>query len=313
MKPILFPLIAIIFFAASCDKTPTTEPVIPIDTPIVTPNPISPKYNRDSAIADYQKMYLGSQVSTISWNGNASVCKAGSVPQDVHDAVIMRINYYRKIVGLNYNCTLDNSLTEQMQETALIMTANTDLSHDPPSTWHCYTATGADGAKKSNLRLGSAGPDAVDAFMDDAESYNYDVGHRRWLLYSKQSAFAHGSTNNTTSIHISVERNNTQIPDYIAYPPANFIPREVVFNKWSFSIPDADFSAANVKVTHDGKDISCTVISNNAIFADNTIVWELDTPVPASITSDLKYKVSITNVKGAPESTYDYIVTVIKI
>lgn len=313
---ILTTIIAATIYGCGKDPETTPTPVDPNDTtdtttwqgPIINPA----KYNRDSAVKDYNEMYLGSKVVFTTWTGNVGSCDPGTVPQSVHDAVIKRINYFRKITGLNYDCVMDASLFPAQQQTALMMTANFDLSHNPPATWSCYTQDGADGAAKSNLRLGSAATDAVTAFMEDSEDYNEAVGHRRWLLYSKQSAFSHGSTENAAVIHVVVKAENTHIPEFIAYPPATYVPSAVVFTRWSFSIPNADFSAATVTMTHDGNNVGVKVVSKDFKVADNTIVWEPQIPVPSPTTDDLTYKVTVSGIGGADKSSYTYEVIVIK-
>ncbi len=302
---------SILYYGCGKDPVTTPGPQDPIDTtepPVVTPA----KYNRDSAIKDYNEMFLATEISNTGWTGSRATCTPGTVPQHVHDAVIKRINYFRKIAGLNYDCTLDASLIPAQQETALMMSAAGDLSHDPGPGWPCYTSAGADGAKKSNLRWGSAGTEAVIAFMADDEEYNQAVGHRRWLLYSKQSAFSHGSTDDAAVIHVLVKAENTKIPEFIAYPPATWVPRPVVFFRWSFSIPGADFSGAQVIMSHKGQDIPVNIVSSTEKVADNTIVWEPSASIPAEPAADLVYTVTVSGIGNAPKSSYTYDVTVIK-
>src|SRR5437879_4896932 len=98
---------------------------------------------RDSAVQNYNNDYLGSNIGNAGWTGNSATCNAGAVPQSTNDAVINRINYFRHLVGVNDNCTLDASLFAQEQQTALMMKANYALNHNPPATWSCYTSTGA--------------------------------------------------------------------------------------------------------------------------------------------------------------------------
>lgn len=303
----------ILLFFYSCGKDPVTTPgptPAPVDSTDTTTQVA--KYNRDSAIKDYQQMYLATEVLNVGWTGSTANCDPGSVPQSVHDAVIKRINYFRKITGLNYNCTLDASLIPAQQRTALMMAAAGDLSHEPDAGWPCYTADGADGAKKSNLRLGSAATDAVVAFMNDEEEYNEAVGHRRWLLYSKQSAFSHGSTYNTAVIHVLVRAENTKVPEFIAYPPASFVPYTVVYHRWSFSIPGADFANATVSMTHKGTDVPLQVVSRSDKIADNTIVWEPQQAIAEPTEGDLTYTVTVSGIGAAKKQSYIYDVIIIK-
>ncbi|MBW7913440.1 MAG: hypothetical protein H3C54_07030, partial [Taibaiella sp.] len=73
----------------SCGKDPITTPgpIDPIDTtepPVITPA----KYNRDSAIKDYNEMFLATEISNVGWTGSRATCTPGTIPQSVHDAVI---------------------------------------------------------------------------------------------------------------------------------------------------------------------------------------------------------------------------------
>ncbi|MCB0696074.1 MAG: hypothetical protein KDC07_01835 [Chitinophagaceae bacterium] len=314
-KNILLLLSVPVLLIYGCGKDPVTTPdPEPQDTTTWNKPAINPlTYTRDSAVNDYKQMYLASALTSVNWTGSTTGCNAGTVPQNVHDAVLKRINYFRKITGLNYNCVMDESLYAAQQQTALMMTANGDLDHNPPTSWSCYTTEGADGAKKSNLRLGSSGSIAVDAFMEDSEEYNVDAGHRRWLLYSKQSAFSHGTTDDVEVIHVLVKSDNTYIPEFIAYPPANFVPIQVMYPRWSFSIPDADFSAAKVTVKSDGQNMSLDVVSRTTKVADNTIVWDMGAgSIPSDISTDKTYTVTVSGVKGTSKDTYTYDVVMIK-
>ena len=60
---------------------------------------------RASVIEDYKKNYLGSAITDPGWTGDISSCNAGTSPQVTHDKVIKRMNYFRKLAGLNDNTT----------------------------------------------------------------------------------------------------------------------------------------------------------------------------------------------------------------
>ena len=64
------------------------------------------------------------------------------------------------------------------------MSANNQLMHvGIPTNWSCFTTSGTNAAAHSNLALGSDGPDAITGYIWDYGSNNFEVGHRRWLLY----------------------------------------------------------------------------------------------------------------------------------
>jgi len=244
-----------------------------------------PLTTRDSVVMDYNENYLGSDIVDTGWTGNTSSCNAGTVPQSTHDKVIKRINYFRR---------------------------NDQTNHFPPDSWSCWTQDGYDGATKSNLVL-SHSTTAIKIFIEDPGPGNFDVGHRRWILHSTKTQFSYGTTNKSMALGvIGVTEGNTQIPPYIAYPPNGFIPQELVFPRWSFSIPKADFSSADVTMSGPNGNISLDVVSRTlAHVGDNTIVWE-PRGINTNSTNDVSYTIAVSGVTNAPESSYTYTATIIK-
>ena len=57
---------------------------------------------------------------------------------------------------------------------------NADITHNPPSNWLSYTATGAEAAGKSNLAIGfninTYGPAAINGYMQDDGTGNCGAG-----------------------------------------------------------------------------------------------------------------------------------------
>jgi uncharacterized protein YkwD len=283
----------------SCKKDSDEEPE---PTPTPTPTVMSA---RDSAVSAYNSEYLGSAISTVTWTGNASTCNPGTISQAAHDATIKRINYFRNLVGLN-SCTMDASLYPQEQETALMMHANGTLNHMPPTTWSCYTSAGATGALASNLSAGAVSSAAVTLYIQDAGTGNEICGHRRWVLYSPTTKFSEGSTSMYHALYVWAPGTNTNVPTYIAYPSKGYFPKSLVFGRWSFSIPNANFSSANVSMTGPSGVISLNVISRTDNgYGDNTIVWE-PTGINTSSSSDITYTVTVSGITGASATSYTY-------
>ena len=289
----------------SCSKDDSSDSVTPV-TP--SSNPL-----RDAALADYNSNYLGSIVSSTGWTGNTSTCSAGTVSQTTHNAVIKRINYFRRMVGLNDQCTLDTTLFAQQQETALIMSANNALNHNPPNTWLCWTSTAAAGAGSSNLALGSNPSAAVSAFIQDNGTGNQVVGHRRWILHSRKQEFSYGSTNNAMALYVFNSDTNTVVPDFIAYPPKGYVPQSLVYSRWSLGIPGAGFGGATVSMTGPGgTSVPSTIVSSTDNgYGDNTLVWE-PTGIITTSTADISYTVTVSGITGADSTSYTYTVNLFK-
>ena len=138
----------------------------------------------------YNAVYQASENIPSAWTGNIAACQAGVVSSTYRSAVLRRINYYRAMAGMPANVVLYSTVVPYNQAGALLMSANSSLSHFPPSSWSCYTASGANAAGNSNIALGMAGADAVDGYIVDDGSGNTAAGHRRWILYHRCTASA---------------------------------------------------------------------------------------------------------------------------
>ena len=281
------------------------------------------KSERKIALEDYQQNYLGSIVDDPGWTGNISTCDAGSISQNALDKTLIRINYFRRLVGLNDNITFNSDYFDMHQQAALMMDANNQLSHHPPSNWLCWTADGDYAAGTSSISLGSVNfhsSRCITLFIEDPGSSNTAVGHRRWLLYSRASEFSFGCTNRAsalTEFGDAAKFENTNFPEYIAYPPNGYIPQELVFERWSFSIPaennqSADFSNAQISMSGPDGDINLNVVSRTDNgYGDNTIVWEPQNVLTSS-NEDIEYFVTITDIENNSIGNYSYSVKIFK-
>ncbi|GAB3993949.1 hypothetical protein GCM10028807_30480 [Spirosoma daeguense] len=284
-------------------------------------------WNRADVIADYYQNFLGSTVSDLqlNWTGSLATCLPGSISQLAQDRTIQRINYYRRMVGLPDNMTFDPSRNTETQAAALIMGANNNLSHYPPSNWLCYTPQGYTGAANSNIALGSHSSQSVKQFIDDDGSNNTDVGHRRWILYSRAASFGHGSARAANPLYgfsdilwvFNTFVTPAYVPQYVAFPPAGYVPRTLIPPRWSFSIPAADFSSASVTVQdQSGTSLALTTHPATSGAGDNTLVWDLDNPdvnLAWNGSADKWFRVTVSDVvrNGVTQSPYSYTVVAI--
>ncbi|WP_299455154.1 CAP domain-containing protein [uncultured Microscilla sp.] len=307
-------LFAVIVLQTSCAKI---DEVSPDNTGTDTTATAGGTAQKDAILKLYNEEYVPSILTEIGWSGNVSNCNAGITPTNTQNKVLQRLNFYRKLVGLPGNVVLNAEKSNKCQQAALMSRANNSLSHSPPTTWSCYTADGREASGKSNLSLGSAGSRAVDAYIRDAGSGNYFVGHRRWILYPKLQEVGTGDTDRSNALWVigDIGPVPLNMPDFVAYPPKGFMPQDLVYPRWSFSIPSADFSNAKVTMTDaSGNTVNLTQEKlNNGGFGDRTMVW---VPENINITSadDVTYKVNITGVKLVSGETKDfsYEVTIFK-
>jgi uncharacterized protein YkwD len=271
-----------------------------------TPPELTP---RQKANKLYFDEYIASEVGygDIGWTGSVSGCVPGEIPQEIHDKVAQRVNYYRTMAGLG-SISLEEERNRYAQEAALLMRANNSLSHNPPQTWTCWTQDGYTGASRSNLSYGSHTVNAVDGQMRDAGSNNTRVGHRRWILYSKATLFGHGSTDRTQALYVLGNMGGATGPmrdEYIAWPPRGYVPNRFIWPRWSVGIPGADFRSSEVKMKYDqGADIPVKIISQGENgYGDNTIAWEPQ-GLGTSVQEDTTIEVTVTkiDIKGTDKT-----------
>ena len=249
------------------------------------------------------------------------------IAPDFQDAVARRINYFRALAGVPAGVAFDATFNAKAQEAALMMSVNDRLDHAPPASWTCYSADGAEAAGNSNLAIGRAGPSAIEGYMEDFGAGNAAVGHRRWLLYPQTQTMGTGDVPSVNPLRAAnavwVFDGNFGGPrpatrnDYVSWPPAGFVPYQVVYARWSFSYPGADFAGATISMTGDGVAVPINVEALAGGRGENTIVWypnQLNPSVPQPWPRpalDTIYEVTIRNVlvSGAPRDfTYQVIV-----
>lgn len=292
--------------------------------------------NRAAVRSFYKNYYLPSSSVPMQWTGSLSGTpgvqasgSAGDTSAAFKQATIDRINWFRSMAGVPAVITLGSTFSTQDQQAALMMAANNDLSHSPPTNWQLYTSAGASAAGKSNLALGRTGARAVTAYMTDYGLGNEPIGHRRWLLYPQSKSMGTGdipatgpfASSNATWVldgNFGTTRPATR-DGYVAWPPPGFVPYEVVFPRWSFTYPDADFSTASVTMTNSGNRVPVALEPlDNPGYGENTLVWvwqgidatTTTTPIekPAA---DTTYNVQINGVKiGGQSQNFSYAVTV---
>lgn len=259
--------------------------------------------DRSASLAFYRAQYRVSENVPIGWNGAVDDCAAGASGSDFRAATLRRINYYRAMAGVPADVVLSDEYNRQAQAAALMMLANWQLNHSPPADWRCYSAEGATGASNSNLALGAEGPRAIDLYMSDPGNGNYAAGHRRWILYPPTRAMGTGDVSGANALWVldrgwSLTRPLTRDP-FVAWPPPGYVPQPVVFARWSFSYPYADFDAAVVSMTANGRSVPVVQERVQDGYGDNTLVWRPQSPYNDRWTVpgiDTVYSVTIGNV-----------------
>ncbi len=325
-KQILFLLIVLLTFLFP-KASATSQPTYITYFPLVyyhRPHGVNPN-NRAESLAFYQSNYIIENPPPINWSGSHASCDPGTTSSVFQKAILQRINYFRAMAGVPAEITFSHESNLRAQAAAFLMSVNGASSHDPPSTWTCYTTLAHEGASSSNLFLGVYGWDAITGYMKDPGDGNYFVGHRRWILYPQTQTMGTGDIPPTAgywpSNALRIFDDHTWDPrpqtrdDFVAWPPPGYVPYPVVFARWSFSYPGADFNSASVSMQQAGNSVEISQAPVFNGFGENTIVWQIQGMSCSQNwtrpSQDTRYTININNViiGGQPRNfTYDVIV-----
>jgi uncharacterized protein YkwD len=250
--------------------------------------------------AAYWSQYANQQSVPIGWlGGSLSGCTPGYSSAASNDATLTAMNYVRSLAGLA-PVTQNASLNASAQAAALMMSANGALSHDPSSSWKCYSQAGASAAGRSNLALSypsiSSGQ-IIDLYMDDPGSTNFAVGHRRWVLNPFTTQVGTGSTDTANALTvIGPTSRNRPNPRWVGWPTAGYFPNAIEPDgRWSLSSgrSGVSFAHAKVRVYYGGHRVPIHQYRVENGYAQPTIVWQM----PAGFSTTGSYKVVVKRIK----------------
>jgi len=297
----LFLLVCTTILVISCSK----------ETPVIENEELSADFDdtaRTSAKKLYEDYYLAStsNLSDVAWTGDEPSCNAGGVPQNTKDKIFMRLAYFRKAAGLNNVVDEESVKSEKAQQAALMMHANGALNHFPPNSWKCFSESGKQAAV-SSLLTSTNNASAIDSYIRDYGSENGPVGHRRWLLWPKLQEMGIGNTDRYNALWVLGNPGTPPVdaPEFITWPPKGFVPKQVVYPRWSFSIAMADFTETKITMKYkNGSPISIEIEELTGIYGDNTIVWKPGININ-TISEDTVFSVTLKNV-GINNETKDF-------
>jgi hypothetical protein len=291
--------------------------------------------NREDVRSFYNAVYTASDGIPMNSTANSGACFAGTNSSDFTDAVLRRINWFRAMAGIPASVIFNSVNNSNDMLGALIMSASTvssggTLNHTPTNggIWQCWSSAGSNACKNSNLALGSAGADAVASYILDYGPNNTAAGHRRWIFYPQTQIMGTGDIppqgSSLAANAIWVFDGNFFDPrpatrtTYIAWPPSGYVPKQVVYPRWSFAYTNANFTNATIAMTSNGVAVAVSKEPFDPSLGEPTLVW-----VPMGLNpnnfgtvwpfngADTVYTVGISNVLfGANVSNFNYTVTV---
>jgi hypothetical protein len=180
------------------------------------------------------------------------------------------VNLYRFIAGLPA-VTTDPTRNAGTQQCALMMDAQNQLSHSPPTSWACYTSAGAMAAGSSNI-ASTPGVRAVDLYMVDPGAGNStSIGHRRWILSNSLGPIGIGSTPGGSCMW-TLGGSGSAGKAWTAWPPGGQVPfaafgttqSNIDQTGWTIQSDTINLAQAQVSVTDGGVDRPVTVFQLDA-------------------------------------------------
>ncbi|MGB6222912.1 hypothetical protein [Haloferula sp.] len=311
--------------------------------------------SRNDVVSFWHGAYMPSERywERINWTGNygsSATGAEGQISSEFVTDVERRINFVRALCGVPANISMNTGATvvieagdlyspaasttkaAAVQRSALMAalgTTSSAISHDPASSLAGWTPAAWNGHNKSAISKGFYGPGAVDAyFREDVlgiSNWNYEAGHRRWLLAVPVTDMATGDTpgefnsstlkivqpSNLIYVKPKSEELSSAAPRFVSYPGSGFFPVELNTPFWSLSHGGADFSAATVTMTDgSGTPVPTQIVSTRTGFAENAIVWRVPEEVRAlSAPSDRTYHITVSSIGGGVSSSYSWSVT----
>ncbi len=229
----------------------------------------------------YHDYYLASAVDSILWTSKGN-CDPGVIPEDIYLKAEKRINFFR-LVNRVPTIKINADKQKEAQAAAFLMMKNNYLTHHPAKTAKCYSKAAADGAAHSCLAItdynyfGSTA--FLTGFVEDSGDGNFFVGHRRWILYSNAKAFSYGATNSSEALYCSEFRTDSINNEFMAYPWNGYVPYNLIYSKWSFTIPEShavDFSQMKIVISDkSGKPLPFELYPSKDGYPDKTISWKM--------------------------------------
>ncbi len=307
--------------------------------------------NRMECLSFYNTVFLASEgaETRAGWTGSfGSNCNRGTTNADFREDIRRRVNYYRAMCGLPADITFDADLavndgtagspqvtlnttkrtcaqaSAYMNSFSNVFFDNYVLSHNPNSSnTVCYSANAWNGSAHCNLAIGYFGPRAIDVYMEDDDisddqSNNVNVGHRRWILYSRAKDMATGDvpagsySDGTTTYPVlpsnALYVTGTSKPaasvtkQFVSWPSKGYLPQPLLPARWSLSYPGATFATTSASVTltgPTGATIPVSIISSNqSSHGDNTVVFA-PSSLPVLATGDSTYTATVTGISGS--------------
>ncbi len=263
------------------------------------------KYNSDFNTFDYGTSIYDSEPSLTS------PYYEGVLKDNVKNAILNQINYFRWLSGLN-EVSLNTDKMQRSQKGALITAVNGVLSHTPtqPSdmdddfykeayaganaSWDYYYTDTYSG----NLTSVSPVSDFISALVDDGGVAS--VGHRYSILdpFAFKTSFGFVDDGSYIgrygAVSMYYDNTNENSDHFYPYPFAGYFPIETVSvssyytQYWSIYLVDYSITSnTKITITYNGTDY--VIDSDDYTYSSKKVIYELPSELRSSIIKNSKY------------------------
>ena len=106
---------------------------------------------------------------------------------------------------------------------------------------------------------------------------------------------------------------------FVAWPPSGHVIDDSVWDKWSFSLPDADFSAATVSVIDHHDPLHVTILGTISWYREQSPHWSISPPANSASRPKLSgydhcdtVTVGGVRINGSLQNPYEYAVCIME-
>lgn len=198
-------------------------------------------------------------LSEGTWSGDIDACEASDVSAPGRENALKVLNLYRFLADMP-EVEMDPERNQKAQECALMQSAN-GLSHEPPTSWKCYTEVGAIASGVSSIS-GGRGVESIDLYMTDGEFNADTMGHRRWVFANSLGPVGFGSAK-SSCFHQADGTSNARKP-FVAWPPPGPVPLQAILTTkvdtagWTIQSDGTNLEEATVSVDEGGAPLAVT-------------------------------------------------------
>jgi hypothetical protein len=282
------------------------------------------KLYKATILADLKKNYDGSILhiknkgskfyNELGWQGNAKECRNGGISDLAYQRAEQRLNFLRRIAGANEIMQFDKNGNAKAATLAL-------RNHEEFNACDCCKKDCKCTPEELDRKHLILDKDILKGLTEALQFYNQDkkelTGYELLLDPSRKKIISESTDRTSIFLEQATKRESDELYETrpVSWPPEGYVPAELIYNRWAFTLENADLSNAIIKMKCLGKEVEIEdIVKPKNINGRSTLIWK-----PLSVIKyaqmDLPYEVSIFNakLKGSEKpQKFEYTVRIIQ-